>query len=286
MSEKIGLLETISLAVGGMVGGGIFAVLGVVAAGAGTAAWIAFTLSGVIALCAGYSFVRLNTLCTGLRSPIGQIEEVSGERRLAGMMGWLLTFGYVGTMAMYAFAFGSYLQELVGLDHLLGFPVRPLFSVGSVVLFGGLNLLGTRASGRTEDALVATKVAILLLFAGGGLYYGVTRGTVSSGIDAISIGAITAAAIAFVAFEGWELLMFDQDSIKTPVRPFGKGSTSLSLERRCCTCSSPSSPRISFHSRCSRLIPKRRSRSLQSHSWASSDSPSLRSRQSSRPGVR
>lgn len=223
MSEKIGLLETISLAVGGMVGGGIFAVLGVVAAGAGTAAWIAFTLSGLIALCAGYSFVRLNNLCTGLRSPIGQIEEVSGESRLAGMMGWLLTFGYVGTMAMYAFAFGSYLQELVGLDHLLGLPIRPLFSVGSVVLFGGLNLLGARASGKTEDALVASKVAILLLFAGGGLYYGVTRGTVSSGIDAISVGALTAAAMAFVAFEGWELLMFDQDSIENPRETVRKG---------------------------------------------------------------
>lgn len=216
MSEKIGLAETVSLAVGGMVGGGIFAVLGVVAAGAGTAAWIAFTLSGIIALCAGYSFVRLNNLCTGIRSPIGQIEEVSGERRLAGMMGWLLTFGYVGTMAMYAFAFGSYLQELVGLAHLVGLPVRPLFSVGSVVLFGGLNLLGARASGRTEDALVVTKIIILLLFAGGGLYYGMTRGTVSSGIDALSVGALTAAAIGFVAFEGWELLMFDQDSIENP----------------------------------------------------------------------
>lgn len=216
MSEKIGLSETISIAVGGMVGGGIFAVLGVVAAGAGTAAWIAFALSGIVALSAGYSFVRLNTLCTGLRSPIGQIEEISGSRQLSGMMGWLLTFGYVGTMAMYAFAFGSYLAELVGLDHVLGIPARPALSIGGVVLFGGLNLLGAHASGKAEDVLVAAKVAVLLLFAGGGLYYGITRETVASGVDAISVGALTAAAIAFVAFEGWELLMFDQESIENP----------------------------------------------------------------------
>ncbi|MFB6189823.1 MAG: APC family permease [Halapricum sp.] len=216
MSEKIGLFETISISVGGMVGGGIFAVLGVVAAGAGTAAWIAFALSGAVALCAGYSFVRLNSICTDVRSPIGQIEEISESRHLAGMMGWLLTFGYVGTMAMYAFAFGSYLQELVGVHHLLGISTRPLLSVGGVVLFGGLNLLGAHASGKTEDALVVTKVAILLLFGGGGLYYGVTHGTVASGFDAVSVGALTAAAISFVAFEGWELLMFDQGSIENP----------------------------------------------------------------------
>jgi len=216
MSDKIGLPETVSIAVGGMVGGGIFAVLGVVAAGAGTAAWIAFVLSGIVAISAGYSFVRLNNLCTGLRSPIGQIEEVSGNPNLAGMVGWLLTFGYVGTMAMYAFAFGSYLVELVGIEQLLGIPARPVFSVGGVVLFGGLNLLGAHASGKAEDALVAAKVAILLVFAGGGLYYGVTNGTVSSGVDALDVGALTAAAIAFVAFEGWELLMFDQESIADP----------------------------------------------------------------------
>lgn len=79
-----------------------------------------------------------------------------------------------------------------------------------------MNLLGALASGRTEDALVVTKVTILLLFAGGGLYFGITRGTVASGIDALSVVALTAAAIAFVAFEGWELLLFDQDSIDNP----------------------------------------------------------------------
>lgn len=216
MADDIGLLEAVSIAVGGMVGGGIFAVLGVVAAGAGTAAWIVFGLSGVVALAAGYSFVRLNTLCTDVRTPLGQIEEVSGNSDLAGMVGWLFTVGYVGTMAMYAFAFGSYLQELVGIHHVLGRPTRPLYSVGAIVLFGGLNLLGAHASGRTEDILVALKVGILLLFGGAGLYYGVTHDTVVTGIDAFGIGFLTTAAIAFVAFEGWELLMFDQESIENP----------------------------------------------------------------------
>lgn len=216
MSDKIGLPEAVSIAVGGMVGGGIFAVLGVVAAGAGTAAWIAFALSGVVALSAGYSFVRLNTLCEELRSPIGQIEEISESSQLAGLIGWLLTFGYVGTMAMYAFAFGSYLAELVAIHHVFTFPARPLFSVGGVALFGGLNLLGAHASGKTEDALVAGKIAILAVFAVGGLYYGTVNNTIASGFDAISVSALTAAAIAFVAFEGWELLMFDQESIRNP----------------------------------------------------------------------
>jgi amino acid transporter len=47
-SGKIGLAESISMAIGGMVGGGIFAVLGVVAVAADTLAWLAFVVAGVI----------------------------------------------------------------------------------------------------------------------------------------------------------------------------------------------------------------------------------------------
>lgn len=212
--------------------------MGVVAAGTGTAAGIAFAVAEVIALCAGYSFVRLNNARRELRSPIDQIEEVSESRQLAGMVGWLLMSGCDGTMAMYAFAFGSYLTELVSLSHLFGIPARSVLSVGGVAPFGGLNLLGAHASGGAEDALLAAKVAILLLFAGGGLYYSVTHGTVASGFDALSVGALMAAAIAFVAFEGWELLLFDQNSIENPRRRFGRESTSPSSEQRSCMYSS------------------------------------------------
>ncbi|MFB6137072.1 MAG: APC family permease [Halobacteriaceae archaeon] len=214
MSEDVGLLEAVSLAVGGMIGGGIFAVLGVVAAGAGTAAWLAFVLAGAIALCAGYSFVRLNGLCPGAQSPIAQIEALTGERALAGMTGWLLTFGYVGTMAMYAHALGSYGAELLGLHAVAGVAVRPLLSVAAVGLFGALAVAGAHATGRVEDILVGAKVVILLGFAGLGLSYGAAHGMLSSGLDAVDVGAATAAAMAFVAFEGWELLLFDVGSIR------------------------------------------------------------------------
>ena len=80
MSEKIGLTESVSLAVGGMVGGGIFAVLGVVAAMAGTLAWLSFVASGVITVCAGYSFVRLNSLLDVQAGPIRTSNAVGGTR--------------------------------------------------------------------------------------------------------------------------------------------------------------------------------------------------------------
>lgn len=215
-SEKIGFPEAFSMSVGGMIGGGIFAVLGVVAVNAGPAAWMAFAISGIVTLCAGYSFVRLNSLVEGGGNPITFIEELVGDRKLAGLVGWIFVFGYIGTMAMYAYAFGGYFVELAGVNSLLGVEARPVVSVVAVVSFVSLNALGARASGRAEDALVAAKVLILLLFAGGGMFYGFTHDALRSGFSVLGVGPLIAAAISFVAFEGWELLFFDQQSIQNP----------------------------------------------------------------------
>ena len=219
---KLGLPEAVSMAIGGMVGGGIFAVLGVVAGAASTLAWLAFVVAGVIAACAGYSFNRLNALTEEPTGPIAFVERFTGRTKLAGMVGWTFIFGYVGTMAMYAYAFGGYFDELVGVHSIAGLPMRPVVSVLVVVAFVGLNTLGAHASGRTEDLLVALKVAILLLFGLGGLYYAYTRGAVSSGFAAFGVGPLVAAAISFVAFEGWELLFFDQDSVEDPQTTVGR----------------------------------------------------------------
>ncbi|MFC6723014.1 APC family permease [Halobium palmae] len=218
MSEKIGLMESVSLAVGGMVGGGIFAVLGVVAATAGTLAWLAFVASGLIAFCAGYSFVRLNSLLDDHAGPITYVAHFTGNTKLAGMTGWTFIIGYVGTMSLYAYAFGGYFVELVSLKAVpaVGLPLRPVVTLAAVVVFVGLNVLGARSSGRTEDVLVGLKVLILLVFGVGGLYYGYSTGKLTVGLSNVGFGPLIASAIAFVAFEGWELLAFDQDSIRDP----------------------------------------------------------------------
>ena len=59
------------MAVGGMIGGGIFSTLGVVVGIAGALAWLSFAVAGLIALSAGYSYVRLAIHYGELRSGLG-----------------------------------------------------------------------------------------------------------------------------------------------------------------------------------------------------------------------
>ena len=47
---QIGLVAAVSIGIGGMVGAGIFSILGVVAEAAGNAMWLAFAIGGVVAL--------------------------------------------------------------------------------------------------------------------------------------------------------------------------------------------------------------------------------------------
>ena len=57
---KIGVLGAAAIGVGGMVGGGIFAVLGTAVGQAGGATPIAFLLAGVVALITAYSYAKLS----------------------------------------------------------------------------------------------------------------------------------------------------------------------------------------------------------------------------------
>jgi len=214
---RLGLPASVSIALGGMIGGGIFSVLGLAATIAGARTWLAFTLAGVVAACAGYSYNRLNAVSDAKGGSVTYVQQFSQNTTLAGMVGWTLLFGYIGSMAMYAYAFGSFTVELAGVHSLLGLPTRPLISALAVAGFVGLNLVGARASGTTENVLVGAKIAILLLVGGWGALYGARSGVLDIGATGgVGVSPLVAAAVSFVAFQGWQLLFYDRDSIRDP----------------------------------------------------------------------
>lgn len=210
----LGLTGAVSMALGGMIGGGIYAVLGVVVKVTGALAWLSFALAGLVALCAGYSYIKLNQLSEPEGASPTYLEWFADSSTLAGMAGWTLLFGYVGSMAMYAYAFGSYFVDIVAVEGVLGVPLQPLLSLLIVGLFVGLNLVGVEESGWVEIVLVVIKIAVLVGFVAFGLWYGTNNGGIETGIDSLGYEPIMAAAMSFVAFQGWQLLMYSQATIK------------------------------------------------------------------------
>ncbi|WP_254280051.1 APC family permease [Haloarcula marina] len=214
--DKLGLPGAAAIGLGGMIGGGVFSVLGVVVGVAGPAAWMAFTAASLVSMCAAYSYIALNRISDQNGGSVTQIEQFLGNGTLAGMVGWTLLFGYVGAIAMYAFAFGEFAVRLVP-DLGLGVPIRPVASIAAVGLFVLLNVVGARATGTSEEVLVALKILILGGVSVAGLYFGwqSPEYTLTLGFSrAASIGLVTATAISFVSFQGWQLLVYDYESIK------------------------------------------------------------------------
>ncbi|WP_253521040.1 APC family permease [Halorussus vallis] len=204
------------MALGGMIGGGIYSAFGIVVAIAGKVAWLAFLIAGGIAMCAGYSYVKLNELTDDHGGAPTYLEDIVGNSTIAGMTGWTLLFGYIGSMALYAYAFSSFFSEMIGRLHFMGVPVANTISVLLIAAFVGLNLMGASETGKAEDVLTFFKVVVIGGFGVWGVWYAFTAETLTFGFGSLGFSPVIGAAMSFVAFQGWQLLMYDQDQFENP----------------------------------------------------------------------
>ncbi len=207
-NNKLSLFDACGMAIGGMVGGGIFAVLGEAVMTSGNAAFISLGLGGVLALITGLVYGKLTVKFDEAGGSFIFMEHITSIR-FAGTISWFLILGYIFTISLYAYTFGAYAGRL------FGFGSGPNFWLGSgvVALITLLNLSGVRESGISEDILVYTKVTILAGLIGIGfvtvhpdkIYPIVNQGVGST---------IQAGALVFVAYEGFQLLTYDYNTIE------------------------------------------------------------------------
>jgi len=213
--EKLGFNAAWAMAVGGMIGGEIFATLGVVITIAGELAWLSFVLGGLISLLVGYAYFKLATQCGEGGGAYTFLRNVANAN-YAGALAWVLLASYVLTSSVYASTFGVYLAYVLG----LGDWFHRLAGAGIMLVFLWLNLRGTGESGRVEVLLVWFKVAVLLGIAAVGLARwdpgalaeaGAGEGRIGlGGYGAVLVGA----AVVFVAYEGFQLLAYDYDELR------------------------------------------------------------------------
>jgi len=209
--EKMGFHAVWSMAVGGMVGGGIFSVLGVTVHLAGPWAWLSFVGAGLIALATGYSYVHLAAKFSGGGGAFMFLERLN-LKGIAGSLVWVLIIGYVLTDSVYAFTFGHYLGQAFGLGDLL----TRILAVAIIGALVGVNLLGVGESAGFEIVAVWGKLIVLVGLAAFGLWHWhpeqLSAGVESSGIE----GALIGGASIFMSYEGFQLLTYDYNDIRQP----------------------------------------------------------------------
>lgn len=212
---KIGLWAVVAIGVGGMVGGGIFAVLGLAVQLARGGTPVAFALAGVVALLTTYSYAKLSVAYPSRGGTVTFLDRGFGPGMFTGTLNVLLWLSYVVMLALYSFAFGSYGATFLPATWRWA-GTHALISA-SVIGIAGLNLLSAAWIGRAEDWIVGLKVAILLLFVGVGVV-SVNTARLTPGTWSPPVQLAAGGMIIFLAYEGFELIANTAEDVRDSAR--------------------------------------------------------------------
>lgn len=214
-TDPVGLWGAVAIGVGGMVGGGIFAVLGLSVQITKGAAPLAFLLAGVVALLTARSYALLSKAYPSRGGTVTFLNRTFGTGLFSGGINVLLWLSYIVMLALYAQAFGSYAASFLPLSaHTLG---KHVFLTVAIVVITAVNIAGAATVARAERVIVAIKVAILLPFVAVGVA-GVSGERLAPAQWSSPVSVVAGGMIIFLAYEGFELIANAAEDVADPAR--------------------------------------------------------------------
>jgi amino acid transporter len=220
-NKSLGLAELIAIALGGMVGGGIFTILGISVSMIGNLTPLAIIIGGLIASLAAYSYVKLGLYYRDEGATYSFYKKTYPNSHFsASAIGWFIIFGYISTLALYAYTFSSYaISSTTFADNIW---IRKIIAIGVIGIFTLINVWSVNGMGKIEDLMVYTKLVLLTIISIVLIQHGTTDfGTF---IDKMALDAknssvlsiLIVASITFVAYEGFQLVINAVDEMTNP----------------------------------------------------------------------
>lgn len=220
-NKSLGLPELVAIALGGMVGGGIFTILGVSVSLIGFLTPIAIIIGGLIAALAAYSYVRLGLYFRDEGATYSFYKRTYPNTPLAAsIIGWFVIFGYISTLALYAYTFSSY--TISGTDFANNIWARRGIAIAVIGLFTAINVWSVNGMGKIEDLMVYTKLVLLtiisvVLINHGSVDFDTFVGNMAHSANKSGIFNIfIVASVTFVAYEGFQLVINAVNEMENP----------------------------------------------------------------------
>lgn len=226
-TRKFGLITTVAMIVGIVVGSGIF-----------------FKTPQILAKTEGNVVVGILVfLCAAIGIIFGGLtisQYASKDENVGGIisyceMAWGKTVGYIAgwfqsvfyfpaICAVIAWVAANYTCALFNLPNLLvagefGGPSW-LIAIGYIMLFFILNSFATMSAGKFQNIAMFIKLGALLILAGGGLLFGEPVSVIqtASNYPMSGTGFLSALVIVVFAFDGWMIAPSIAHEIKKPKR--------------------------------------------------------------------
>ncbi|MDR1801880.1 MAG: APC family permease [Lachnospiraceae bacterium] len=173
---KIGLLDTTTILVGGMIGSAIFSLSGVTLGNAGASAILSWVVAGLILL--SYGLICAELCSTYPNSggvflfPAKAFAKDGKENRLWGWISaWAYLFGCVGGLVFSASYVATYLGIAVPALQVPNDPYmspKPewalIIGIGTVLICGILNIFKIAVTGKANTALTIILAATMIIF--------------------------------------------------------------------------------------------------------------------------
>ncbi len=220
-NKDLGYAELVAIALGGMVGGGIFTILGISVSMIGNLTPIAIIIGGMIAALAAYSYVKLGLYYRDEGATYSFFKKTyPGSHYAASVIGWFVIFGYISTLALYAYTFSSY--AISSTEFAGDVWIRKGLAIGVITLFMLINVWSVNGMGKIEDLMVYTKLVVLFIISFVLMEHGQTgfgKFMENMATDAEKSGVfhiLIVASITFVAYEGFQLVINAVKEMKRP----------------------------------------------------------------------
>jgi APA family basic amino acid/polyamine antiporter len=218
LPRKLGLLDSLSIVIGVVIGAGIFLVPNLVARELRSPAAIlgVWTFAGVISFFGALACAELGTMFPATGGQYVFLRESWGT--LVGFLcGWSMFVvartAQVAWLAVTLALYFSYLLPLSGI-------ASKLLGLGAIALFTGINYWGVTVGAFVQKVFAMAKVAGLLLIIGSSLSWtGKAPAPAPQATGGFSLSGFGVALIACVlACDGWVQLSFVAGEIRNPKR--------------------------------------------------------------------
>jgi len=222
-NKSLGVPELIAIALGGMVGGGIFTVLGISVAMVGVFTPLVIILGGIIAGFAAYSYIKLGVYYKDEGATYSFYKRTFPKSPFAAsLIGWWVIFGYISTLALYAYTFASY--SISGFAFADSEWLRKAVAGVVILAFTLINVWSVKGMGKIEDLMVYTKLVILVVISFVLINNSQTSLPVlyESNKEVSLLAILMVASITFVAYEGFQLVINAVNEMDNPEKNIPK----------------------------------------------------------------
>lgn len=215
LKRTLGLADVIMFGVGGIVGAGIYAIIGEAAGLAGNMLWLSFAVAACVALLTGLAYAEFVSQFPDAGGSFEYVKQGFGEKTALWMAIIMVMTGVVAPAAI-AISFSDYLSRLVDL------PIW-LTTIGIIALMGLINIIGAQ-----ESSWFNTVATIITLLGLGAVVvfafpeWGSTDLLSVEGGNGM-VGIFAGSALIFFSYVGFEDLVKMAEEVKEPEKNMPRG---------------------------------------------------------------